>query len=709
MSKIAGALVFMCLLFSLCVSASAEKVVVIVANRTTLSDFVDEKVSPNVVKMIKCGAIGLISPNCSGPKHEGSVMFTAAAGTSIGVLLQSKRPNEHYVDISNQFYLPYEYPEKVEMLSASDIYKLRTGFLSRDNSNLLFLELPRLLKLNKNKSGYIGLLAESLKKANKKTTFRSTKNSERLTSALIMDSKGIVERNLPFYSDLEVINVDETMILDKNKDGMSEVEYRAKRLKELQKIDDIVKKYIQQCNEKTKLVLISFSPPSGRRWHQLTPIIIYPFEQSILVSPTTRTIGLIAASDFAATILGLMNLGGLKQSNGMPALVIRDEKNLEKVIDLDRRTEAQDSLIRPVLWVFAGIVALSYTLSAILITFYEKRKHAISKSLQMLLIFASTAPLAMLLAVLSDGSVGKYTKATFLSAVVLSIVAFLVANNGRIRRLQVRSKPIVVVFLATFFVMSVDALMGCRLCKFALPSFYQVSGYRYYGIGNEYAGVFISASALLCLFGVRYFARKELYTFLIAIIAIFVLGFGFAGANYGAVVSAVVTFTLIVIAFKSGGFGASHVSLILAVLVAFIFAIFDRMANGLVATHGGKLVSSLDSSLVEHLIEMAKLKIELHVSLLEDTNAILAVLVFLPFLGLWFWKIKSRLKNAFRDVPDVYAGLKAILIGAVAAFIFNDSGIVFAGVMIAVLMLPLLYLLLENPKYLGETFGEMNS
>ena len=53
----------------------------------------------------------------------------------------------------------------------------------------------------------------------------------------------------------------------------------------------------------------------------------------------------------------------------------------------------------------------------------------------------------------------------------------------------IRALPIAIAYGATALIIIVDALTGCYLCKWCGPSSYQITGMRFYGIGNEYAGV----------------------------------------------------------------------------------------------------------------------------------------------------------------------------------------------------------------------------
>jgi hypothetical protein len=73
-----------------------------------------------------------------------------------------------------------------------------------------------------------------------------------------------------------------------------------------------------------------------------------------------------------------------------------------------------------------------------------------------------------------------------------------------------------------------------------------------------------------------------------------------------------------------------------------------------------------------------------------------------PFLALWFGGVQGKVRSAFKQDSHIIAGMKAVLIGAAAAFMLNDSGIVFAGIMIAITVLVLLYSLLEEQRAEGR-------
>jgi urea transporter len=73
-----------------------------------------------------------------------------------------------------------------------------------------------------------------------------------------------------------------------------------------------------------------------------------------------------------------------------------------------------------------------------------------------------------------------------------------------------------------------------------------------------------------------------------------------------------------------------------------------------------------------------------------------AFLGFVPFIGLWFWRIQRQVGRLFGGDKSMIFGIEAMLIGSAAAFVANDSGVVMASIMIAMTVCVLLYSVLEE-------------
>jgi len=349
---------------------------------------------------------------------------------------------------------------------------------------------------------------------------------------------------------------------------------------------------------------------------------------------------------------------------------------------MDERVAANHTLILPVLWVFAGIGALSLTASALIIAFGRRVSRGVMFVLRLGLVTTASACLAMLLAVLGPPNTAGYAGMMIGMALALGLAAVA----------AVRRAAVNVVFGLTAVAIVADALTGCSLCKFALPSSYQLAGYRYYGIGNEYAAALISMSALMVLSlsaGVRGIAAV-----IAGVVCVVVLGAGNLGSNYGATAAAVVTFGLIILAIRRGGFRGRHVAalFVLGGAVGTAFACADWLIAGRLGTHGGQAVGAGFGA----VLTVAMRKVLMNLRIATSDTAVYALLAFVPFAALWSWGIRARMEQLLGGDASRAAGLRAPAVGAAAAFVLNDSGVVMAGIMVSMAAVALTYALLER-------------
>ena len=244
----------------------------------------------------------------------------------------------------------------------------------------------------------------------------------------------------------------------------------------------------------------------------------------------------------------------------------------------------------------------------------------------------------------------------------------------------------------------VDAFTGCRLCKFCGVSSYYISGMRFYGIGNEFAGVLIGMGSVAALF----LRERRWVAAVVGLITVVALGSGSFGANYGGTAAAVVTFVLLWLALSRGQFGARHVVLALAAAVAVVVAcaVIDWHLSGGSGSHAARAAGLAERIGHGFLWDTVIRKVGFNLKT-TYTIGLRVFLVFVPFLALWFWKLRDKARGIYKDDPRVMAGVKAILWGSGAAFLFNDSGIVSASVMVAMVVLVLLYSLLEELRAEG--------
>jgi len=652
--------------------------------------------------MLREGAVGLVCPNCSGPKSEYSVMATANAGSPyrIGGCVRE------FYDLDE--LLP-------DGTTAGAAYTVRTGRRAARGS-AVFSAIGQAArdsaKLN-SVPAKLGALGDALHAAGLTATVAGNADLppdviDRSVAALVMDSNGIVDigrlrpRATPLshereWSGVEVIYFGASTRLDEMKPGMSENAYAKHRTEMLEQLDRELAALMGSAKPEDKLVLVSFSPPQGTIWDQVTPIAIYPTpHRGILTSSTTRTPGLVAASDFAPTVLGLLGLPAAYDMVGRAVTVVREDDAPARLKDLSVRVTTDERMLLPIAVALAAIGVLSFTGAALMVAFPGRRRHGLAQLCRIGLTTVACGPAALLLAVLAPaGSVG-YLAGTAIS--LLALVSGCVLAGRLVR--GGTATPIVTGYVITCVVVLADAFAGCQLCKFSALSSYQIAGMRFYGIGNEYAGVVLGMAALAALIA----ARRPAFVAIIGAAATLIFGLGSLGANYGATAATIVTFALLWLSVARKGFGARHVAVAFAVAMAGValFAMLDWKLAGGAGSHAARATGLTEKLGGGYLGSLALRKVVFNLKTTVSVKGIVPLLAFSPFLALWFWGIQGKVRSLFKPDARVMAGVKAVLIGAAAAFLLNDSGIVFGATMVAMTVLVLLYSVLESGPYGAE-------
>ncbi|HEX6990086.1 MAG TPA: hypothetical protein VF282_11525, partial [Bacillota bacterium] len=211
-------------------------------------------------------------------------------------------------------------------------------------------------------------------------------------------------------------------------------------------------------------------------------------------------------------------------------------------------------------------------------------------------------------------------------------------------------------------------------------------GARYYGVGNEYGGVLVGSAALtggLVSRWVRAWAPGPAPAVgaCVPAAAGVLLLHPALGANFGCGLAAFVA---------SGAFllkaleGRRHrrraaLGLAAAAAVAVTLAVVGDAAGGAASTHVGRAAQQAAAGNWEALLEIARRKGLLNWRLIQYTiwsRVFVASLVAVTVLVL---RPASGLRRLSRRQPELFTGVLAAVIGACAALVLNDSGVVAAA------------------------------
>ena len=702
-------------------SVYARKLVVVTVNHLTLQD-ISQNATPNLYKIIESGAVSLLSPNCSGPKTETSVLLTAASGNPSAADIWLKN-----IRCADELIFP--------PTTAGMEFKLRTGLTPKPQSGV-FLDIAKAESLNHAPKGGFktGLLGDSLKAAGK--TIYALGNADvesdvtplqcdRSSAIIGCDSQGIIDRFDPFPSGVpkgrsnwltdpdklaesvsKALNESDAVVacfgdlvrLDELKLNMTDRSHSIWRLRALRRLDMLAGRLIECCNKQNAaLVIVSFGLPELKTWDQLPPVLIWGYGSGMLTSASSRTSGLITAADFAPTMLKILEINPIRRVVGRHAYTSNVPVEMGKLEELNARVNVNRKLLDPMGGVCAGLAAIAFCSFAIVTAFGLKVNIKSRYMMRFGMLAVISLPSGMLLASAFPPGVLWYIGAT----VVISLSAAAIALRVADKYASCRGCAPAIIYAWTVLLIIADAFAGSPLCRYAMPSSYQLAGMRYFGTGNEYAAFAIAMAGCAILSFGAMFPQKKMFIQRIAAITGAVLsvslGWGIFGANYGATAAAITTFALIWLSFFRERFHLRHI--ILAVLggmfTSFVLSEIDAFIMGEMSAHAGRAVNTANSEGFGYLLDILLRKIGFNLKTVFGAIAGMIILAFSPFLYFWFSKIHAKVNRILDPIPAVRSGYLAMVAGSGAAFLLNDSGIVMAAIMLGIVLSTLLYSLFE--------------
>jgi hypothetical protein len=363
---------------------------------------------------------------------------------------------------------------------------------------------------------------------------------------------------------------------------------------------------------------------------------------------------------------------------------------------LSARTGRLHFLLIPVLIALAVIAVPVVTIVSVVLGLGKRVGRKGWGLLSVALLVPAAAPLVML--------IWSSPKQLYLPELAfLGLALPLIIHGYAVRKSPVPSLPILVLYALTALVLLVDALTGANLCKWSILSNYQIGGFRFYGIGNEYGSIFI-VMAGISLSVAASWNRERVGRLSVALVGLLglvfsaILGMGWYGANFGACLACAATFFLITVSLARGRFGFWHVvaGFVIGAALSGGLALLDAALSGSHASHAARAVAGGGGSAAQHLSQIAMRKALMGLRIAFSHYAVIGVLPFAPFLWLWMKKIQPLVREFLSDKPILSSCLKAIVAGSGIAFLTNDSGIVMVAFMIGMTMLFLLYCLWER-------------
>lgn len=322
------------------------------------------------------------------------------------------------------------------------------------------------------------------------------------------------------------------------------------------------------------------------------------------------------------------------------------------------------------------------------------------------LVFIPSVPAAALLAFLFDPfpqSPGELLAVMF----AVSVLLFAMASwSGRGRPATV---PLMVVTGVTSASLLIDQWFGGPLSFATTFSYSPLFGARYYGLGNEMAGlllgcVFVCAALALDTWPDAPWARPfRIWGWpLLGVVVLGTSAAPFMGANVGTVAWMTVGFLvgwLMLNGRKVWTWRNVLVAALMVVVIVGALIAIDLGRGSGSETHLGRAVTDAGSGGVASLWTIIARKADTNLRVIGRTNWTWLLVVVLGLLGYMRWRPHGEFAGLLKSYPAFASVLGAALFAGLVGYFTEDSGIIIPALLVLPVGLTALYLMMSRPGW----------
>lgn len=408
----------------------------------------------------------------------------------------------------------------------------------------------------------------------------------------------------------------------------------------------------------------------------LTPCLFWGniFPPGLLTSPTTRRSGLVANVDLAPTILHFYNLERPASVAGR-VVTSHPGSDFPALLRMEKRINATSLFRRKVIPVFVNIAALlfpllltgAFLLRKLPFPFWLRTR--VRAGLVFALLCLSALPLALHLASqLSLNSLWGFCLAALGFTLLLALL-----SRGRPQWPRLASRPLILPLLLFTLLIPLDLCAGAPLVKNSVLGYDPMLGARYYGIGNELAGLLLGSALGLFLWQgqERKNQTRPSWAFGFYLLFMVLLTHPRLGANFGAGLTALMMALILSPPPRRSILLPRRLSRALFSIILFGAVLFTAdyfLGRPESQSHFGLLFKDYHARGLTAVTEIILRKLQVNLRLLSTRWAWLLLSALLTFAVAFF--ISPGLPRRF-----FYTALG----GGLTGLLFNDSGFVFAA------------------------------
>ncbi|QOY37807.1 hypothetical protein AWH56_009680 [Anaerobacillus isosaccharinicus] len=402
-------------------------------------------------------------------------------------------------------------------------------------------------------------------------------------------------------------------------------------------------------------------------------------ESYYLLSATTRQPFVLSNLDIVPTLLDFYEIKDKGQFFGKPLQkIIATSSTLEeglKTIDLMFLVFKTRNVI---LSSYITLLVLLLIITSVIIMFREQNDtwKGVAK---ILLISGISSPLWLLLT--------PYSLNYIQPNIYLLLLIFCSFLTGY---LVVKFIPNPIFFLSVvlFLTITIDLFIGNYLMQRSYLGYDPVIGARYYGIGNEYAGVYLISGLLLLEHSS---IRRWFLLLIIGLSQLYLLSSTSLGANAGATLAAGIMFAYFSYRcfFPKANFRIfllifSSLGLITLILL------FLTQLNGQ-ESHIGYAFSRFFQGDLQYIFDTIQRKLEMNWKIFRFSNWTQLFVTTYLLIALYLWRKKEIVRSGVRRIL-----IQTGVVASIALLLLNDSGVVAAATSMFIIVCTSYYWALEN-------------
>lgn len=432
----------------------------------------------------------------------------------------------------------------------------------------------------------------------------------------------------------------------------------------------------------TLLVVVSSVPSSMAKAgnETLTPILVVGpgiTPGGLLSSGTTHRLGIVSNVDVTPTILSFLHLPLQTTFFGAPVYGVPSTgSTLSSLSSMGSILAFQSGQRLPVLKTLVYYIVLVFLAAILYLILAKKKRPHVQSVLSWLTLSVLYVPLAILLAPLGHPMSLGTSFALIIGFTVLATFVTLRLARHPLDRILI---PCVLVSVSLI----VDLATGQHLIQNSALGYDPQIGARYYGIGNEYMGVLVGATAIGFTALLERYRRVSLFP-LVLLVFVVVIGFMVApglGTKAGGAITATSALAVVTLRLTGRRVGWRQILGVaggILVLLVLLVAADLLLHHGSSQTDIGRAGLLIFSTGPQAALDIISRKLATNLSLVQGSYWTILFVVALGTVVAFLTILLGAYQDIASKFPRLGYGLIGSLVGAGVGFVFNDTGVVAA-------------------------------